>query len=111
MNSPDAQHTADWSGFDRLLAFPLQQALEAKHAIALVTTTTAALLGGPQRQSIESVRSMSDSHRWVFEQPRDDRTRTVEVGATAGPEPRATPKPTATSDGDPQPPQQSTESR
>ncbi len=108
MRSPDEQHDTDWGGFDRLFTVPPSQAVETQRTVALLTNATIALQDELQHQHIELVRTMISSSRDVFEQSRDDQTRTVEVGATAEPAPRAPPKPTTMPDGDRQLPRQST---
>ncbi|MFD1588373.1 hypothetical protein ACFR9U_15430 [Halorientalis brevis] len=111
MRSPDEPDSTDWGGFDRLVTFPLQQAVETQRTIGLMTNKTVALEKELQRPYIEVAKTMCDSYRGAIEQSMRELSRTVEVGATAGPAPRATPKPTTTSDGDRQHPRQSTETK
>ena len=108
MKSPDEQYDTDWGGFDQLVTVPLSQAVETQRTVTLMANATIALQDELQRQQRELARAMTGSSRDVFEQSRDDRTRTVEVGATAEPAPRAPPKPTTMPDGDRQRPRQST---
>lgn len=106
--SPDDQQHTDWGGFDRLFTFPLQQAVETQHTAALMLRNAMAMQDRFQRQNLELTKAVYNSSLRAYERSMRDLSRTVEVCATAGPAPRAMPKPTSMSDGNRQQPRQST---